>query len=202
MTDARLRHPILVLTAPSGAGKTTIARRLMERLPALSFSVSATTRPPRAGERHGVDYFFLSPEAFRQSILDGDLLEYEEVYEGRYYGTLRSQVEEKTASGPLLLDVDVKGALEVKRIFSQDALTIFVAPPSLEVLERRLRSRNSETEESLAQRLSRARLEMKYQDRFDRVIVNENLDDAVEEAVRAAGAFLGQDEAQPPGVSQ
>ncbi|HLA64281.1 MAG TPA: hypothetical protein VK610_07620, partial [Rhodothermales bacterium] len=135
---------LLVLTAPSGAGKTTIARRLMAEVPGLRFSVSATTRAPREGEREGVDYHFVTPEAFRDAVAAGEFLEHEEVYPGRFYGTLRPALEALARTpgvAAVVLDVDVKGALNVKKLYGPAALTLFVAPPSLEVLAERLRAR-------------------------------------------------------------
>lgn len=183
------RH-IIVLTAPSGAGKTTIARRVMEEFPELRFSVSATTRAPRAHEKDGMHYYFLSEEEFREKIAAGELLEYEEVYPGRFYGTLRSEVEEASREHPVLLDIDVKGALNVKRLFEEDALTVFIRPPSLEALAERLRKRDTETEESLKQRLERAEMEMAAAAQCDAVVVNDDLEMAVDETLRLIRQFL------------
>lgn len=184
------RPRVVVLTAPSGAGKTTIARRVMGTLPTLRFSVSATTRPARAGEADGVHYHFLSEEAFRQRIADGALLEYEEVYPGTFYGTLRAEVDRATPAEPVLLDIDVKGAGTVKHLFGDDALVLFVAPPSAEVLEARLRGRDTETEDSLTSRLDRARMELAMADRFDAVVVNDDLETAVSETLERIRRFL------------
>ena len=153
---------IVVLTAPSGAGKTTIARAVMEQIPVLRFSVSATTRPPRAHERDGVHYHFVTEAQFRRFIDDGALIEYEEVYPGRFYGTLRAEVDRATPEAPLLLDIDVEGALNVKRQYGDRALTLFIRPPSLEALAERLRGRATETEETLRVRLETARREIGY----------------------------------------
>lgn len=183
----------LVLTAPSGAGKTTIARRLMACVPGLRFSVSATTRPPRAGETDGVDYHFLSLDAFRARVAAGDFLEHEEVYPGRLYGTLRPEME-RLAAAPdtraVVLDVDVKGAQTVKRLYGDAALTVFIQPPSLAALADRLRVRGSEDEARIAVRLERAEMEMAAAPRFDAVVVNDDLDTAVAEAIRLTEAFL------------
>jgi guanylate kinase len=181
---------VIVLTAPSGAGKTSIARRVMQALPALQFSVSATTRPARDDETHGEDYFFLSEDEFRARIDEGDLLEYEEVYPGRFYGTLQSEVERKTENGPVLLDIDVKGAVNVKRLYGDDALVLFIAPPSLDALHERLTGRGTETGDSLRERLERASMEMDYADRCDAVVVNDDLEDAVQETLRHIRQFL------------
>ena len=184
---------LLVLTAPSGAGKTTIARRLMAAVPGLRFSVSATTRDPRPAEAHGVDYFFLSAEEFLHRLSDGDFVEHEEVYPGRFYGTLREEVE-RTAREPgvraVVLDVDVKGALNVKRLYGGQALTLFVQPPSLAALADRLHSRGTEDEERIAVRLERAKMELSYAREFDAVVVNDDLEAAVAETVARVGAFL------------
>ncbi len=181
---------LIVLTAPSGAGKTSIARRLRAALPALQFSVSATTRPPRPGERDGVDYYFVTEQAFREGVAAGAFLEYEEVYPGRLYGTLRSEIARATPARPMLLDVDVVGAWDVKQQFGPEALALFIAPPSLEALEQRLVGRGTETPETLRTRLARARQEMTYADRFDHVVVNDDLEAAVEAALRQVRGFL------------
>lgn len=181
---------VIVLTAPSGAGKTTIARRVLDAMPKMQFSVSATTRPPRPGETDGTDYHFLSPEEFRTRIEVGDLLEYEEVYPDRYYGTLRSEVETKTEEGPVLLDVDVNGALNVKRIFGDDALVLFVAPPSVQELQRRLEGRGTEDPKSVRDRLERAEKELQQSDACDAVVVNDELDSAVEETLTRIRQFV------------
>jgi guanylate kinase len=183
---------LIVLTAPSGAGKTTIARRLLQAFPNMRFSVSATTRPPRAGERHGVDYYFLSEEAFRQLIQDGQLVEYEEVYPGRFYGTLQSEIASASPQHPVLLDLDVKGALRIKERFGEEALAIFIKPPSLEVLAERLRKRGTENAATLAQRLERARMELAQENRFDAVVVNDDLERATTETLNLVRSFLSR----------
>ena len=185
-----LDRNIVVLTAPSGAGKTTIAHRVLEAMPDMQFSVSATTRAARPDETDGVDYHFLSPEEFRARIDTGDLLEYEEVYPDQFYGTLRSEVEDQADDGPVLLDIDVKGALNVKRIFGDDALILFVAPPSLDELQRRLEGRGTEDRESLQDRLDRVEQEMDRADDCDAVVVNDDLDPAVEETLTRIRQFL------------
>ena len=181
---------IIALTAPSGSGKTTIARRVLAALPEMVFSVSATTRERRPHEKHGVHYYFVSEDEFRELIAAGELIEHEEVYPGRFYGTLRSEVEQKAETTPLLLDIDVEGTLNVKRLYGDDALTIFIEPPSLEVLAERLRRRNTETETSLHHRLERARHELTYADRFDALIVNDDLTQAVDETICLIRSFL------------
>lgn len=181
---------LIVLTAPSGAGKTTLARRVMEVVPGLQFSISATTRPPRTGERHGVDYFFLSEDEFVARRDAGDFLEFEEVYPGRYYGTLRTELERLAESTAVLLDIDVKGALNVKRLYGDRALTLFIAPPSIAALSDRLHARGTEDEARIAVRLERAGMELNYAHEFDAVIVNDDLNVAVAETVGLVQAFL------------
>lgn len=181
---------IVVLTAPSGAGKTTIARRLIEEVPEARFSVSATTRPPREGEADGIDYFFLTTDAFRSRIAEGAFLEYEEVYPGKLYGTLRAELEKTAETGIALLDIDVKGAINVKRLYGDRCLTLFIEPPSLAVLAERLQRRASENETSLVNRLERAKHEIEYAHEFDAVVVNDDLDTAVDETVAHVRTFL------------
>jgi guanylate kinase len=180
---------IVALTAPSGAGKTTIARRLTQALPETRFSVSATTRAPRSGERDGVDYFFLSDDEFRRRVEEGDFIEFE-TYAGHLYGTLRSEIERIAAEGVALLDIDVRGALNVKRLYGDKALTLFIKPPSLAVLAERLRNRRTENPDALAARLERAEMEMAYATDFDAVVVNDDLETAVAETVERVRAFL------------
>lgn len=181
---------LVALTAPSGAGKTTIARAVREAIPQLQFSVSATTRPPRAYEQEGVHYYFVTPDAFREKIADGDFLEYEEVYPGLFYGTLASEVEKLSQHGPVLLDIDVKGAENVKARFGDRALVLFVQPPSLEVLAERLRARQTESDETLAKRLARAEMELGFAKSFDAVVVNDELQQAIEETLAHIRSFL------------
>jgi guanylate kinase len=181
---------LLILSAPSGAGKTTLVRRLMAQLPGLAFSISATTRAPRGSEENEVDYHFWTPEAFRERIDRGEFLEWEEVYPGRYYGTLRSEVERLWTAGKVVaFDIDVVGGLNLKKQFGDQALALFVAPPSLEVLEQRLRGRGTESEDQIAQRLAKAEWELTQAPGFDRVVVNDELDRAEAEALSAILAF-------------
>ncbi len=186
------RRSIIVLTAPSGAGKTTIARHVMDAMPALRFSVSATTRAPRAGEVDGTHYYFLSEEEFREKIADGALIEYEEIYPGRFYGTLRTEVERTAEDAPVLLDIDVKGAMSVKRIFEDDALTVFIRPPSLKVLHERLQLRGTETAESLQQRVERAEMELAVAPQCDAVVVNDDLATAERETLFHIQQFINR----------
>lgn len=182
---------IVALTAPSGAGKSTIARRVLAALPQMRFSVSATTRAPREGERDGVHYHFLSVDAFRRCIEAGELVEYEEVYPGRFYGTLRAEVDRAQPDAPVLLDVDVRGATSVKELYGGDALVLFVRPPSMETLAARLRARATEDAVSLRQRLDRAAYELEQADRFDTSVVNDELEVAVAETLEHIMTFLG-----------
>lgn len=173
---------LIVLSAPSGAGKTTVARYLLENFPMLNFSVSATTRQRRPSETDGKDYYFLNREDFKQRIADDDLIEYEEIF-GNYYGTLRSVVKESITRGEFILfDVDVKGAVSLRKAFPNDSLLIFVAPPNLSILAQRLRDRHTETDEQIAVRLARAEMELAHQHEFDYVLVNSVLDETLQNA--------------------
>lgn len=180
-----------IFSAPSGCGKTTIINRLRAKNPQLGFSVSATSRAPRAGEKNGREYYFLSQQEFHERIAQGDFLEWQEVYSGTLYGTLREEVQRMWCNNMVVLfDIDVKGALNVKRELGDAALTIFIAPPSLDVLRERLENRGTESPESIKKRLARAEEEIGYAPRFDITIVNDVLDVAVEEAQRAIQPFL------------
>lgn len=174
---------IIVLSAPSGTGKSSIIRRLME-YPELNlgFSVSATCRKPRGEEKHGVDYYFITHEEFMKKVAQGEFVEWEEVYAGTCYGTLRSEVERVIEAGQnIIMDIDVKGGLNVKKIFGKEALTIFILPPSKEELKRRLRSRATDSEDVIQKRLDKADFELSFAPQFDIRIVNDNLDHAVSE---------------------
>lgn len=183
---------LVILTAPSGAGKTTIARRVMAEISDLAFSVSATTRPRRDGEVDGEDYYFLSEDEFQKRVERGDFLEYEEVYPGRYYGTLEEELADQARDHPVVLDIDVKGAENVKEAFGAEALVIFIKPPSLEELANRLRARKTETDEEFQRRINRARMELQYADKFDVQVVNDDLDQAVEETLAHIHTFISQ----------
>ena len=189
----RGRGRLLIVSAPSGSGKSTIVHYLMEEHPEfrLEFSVSATSRPPRGKEQDGVDYYFLSPDEFRRHIEAGDFLEYEEVYQGRFYGTLKSQVEEKLAAGRnVVFDVDVKGGINIKHYYGDKALSIFIQPPSLEVLRERLIGRATDEMGQIEQRLAKAEYEMSFAPQFDHIIINDDLDTAKQEAVALLNEFL------------
>ena len=180
------------MAAPSGTGKSTIISRLLEN-PALKlgFSVSATSRLPRGEERDGCEYYFLTHEEFMKRVGNGDFVEWEEVYQGTCYGTLASEVERVTDSGRnLIMDIDVKGALNVKKRYESEAMSIFILPPSIEELERRLRARSTDTEESILKRLSKAEYEMGFSEYFDYRVVNDNLDKAAEEVESLIKGFI------------
>lgn len=183
---------IIIFSAPSGSGKSTIIGRLMSHKELnMAFSISCTSRQPRGNERDGVEYFFVSPDEFRRRIAAGDFLEYEEVYADRYYGTLKSQVESQLAAGEnVVLDVDVKGGCNIKSYYGDRALSLFIQPPSIGELRRRLEGRGTDAPEVIEQRLSRASFELTFADRFDRIVVNDDLDRATEEALMAVKTFL------------
>jgi len=183
---------IIILAAPSGSGKTTIASRLLHAIPTISFSVSATTRPARSHEIDGVHYHFMSLEEFEVHRGIGDLLESEEVYPGCWYGTLNSEVEKSSVLAPVLLDIDVVGALTVKEKYGPCCLAIFVSPPSLETLRIRLEARGTESNASLLERMAKAKHELSYSGAFDRVIVNDDLEAAVESAKQIVLEFMSR----------
>lgn len=181
----------IIISAPSGSGKTTIVRHLLEAIPKLRFSVSATSRPPRKGEKHGHHYYFLSRSEFEAHIDAGDFVEWEEVYDGIYYGTLKSEIERIWSEGDhVIFDVDVKGGLNLKTYFGEAALSVFITVRDLEELEKRLRGRGTESGESLQKRIEKASYEMSFKDRFDRIVLNEKLGKAVEETVNLVNSFI------------
>lgn len=184
---------LIVFSAPSGSGKSTIVQYLMEEHPELRlvFSVSCTSRAPRGTERNGIDYFFLSPDEFRQKISKGEFLEYEEVYQDKFYGTLKSQVDSQVNRGEnVVFDVDVKGGCNIKKYYGNRALSVFIQPPSVEELRRRLEGRATDAPEVIEQRLSKAAYELTFADRFDKVIVNDDLAVAKAEAYQIVSDFL------------
>ena len=192
-----MKGKVLIVSAPSGSGKSTIVNFLMKEHPEfrLAFSVSATSRPPRGQEQDGVAYYFLSAEEFRRHIEADDFLEYEEVYEGRFYGTLMSQVEEKLAAGKnVVFDVDVKGGINIKKYYGEAALSVFIQPPSVEALRERLIGRNTDEMGQIEQRLAKAEYEMSFASQFDRILVNDNLEVAKQEAVALLNDFLAEPE--------
>ena len=186
---------LLIFSAPSGSGKSTIVNFLMQEHPELNmhFSISCTTRAPRGTEKNGVEYFFLTPEEFKAKIAEGAFFEYEEVYTDRFYGTLKSQVENQINNGEnVVFDVDVKGGCNLKKIFGNDALSVFIQPPSVEELRRRLVGRATDAPEVIEQRLAKAEEELTYAPKFDVIIVNDDLETAKADALKTIGDFLGK----------
>ncbi len=178
---------VFIFSAPSGSGKTTILKEIFKTYPdRFGFSISATTRLPREGETHGKDYYFLSVEEMKKRIANGEFIEWEEVYEGRYYGTLRSEIDRIWAEGKMVVfDVDVKGGVNIKKMLGEEAFSIFVLPPSIEELRKRLEARGSETKESLEQRIARAEMEIAMKEEFDTVILNDDLEQAIQDVKTA-----------------
>ncbi len=185
---------MLVVSAPSGSGKSTIVQWLMQEHPELKlyFSISCTSRAPRGTEQNGVEYFFLTPEEFKEKIQHDEFLEYEEVYEDRFYGTLKAQVESQREAGQnVVFDVDVKGGINIKKFYGEQALSLFIQPPSVEELRRRLNGRGTDTQEAIEQRLAKAKYEMTFAPQFDHIIVNDDLEKAKQETLQIVKDFLG-----------
>ena len=183
----------LIFSAPSGSGKSTIVQWLTKEHPELNlaFSISATSRPPRGTEQHGVEYFFLTPEEFKAKIDANEFLEYEEVYTDRYYGTLKSQVEDMLENGKnVIFDIDIKGGINVKKFFGERALSLFIQPPSVEELRKRLVGRATDSAEQIEERLAKAEYEMSFAPQFDQIIVNDDLDTAKAETLKTIRNFL------------
>ncbi len=186
-----MKGKLLIFSAPSGSGKTTIVRSLLQKMSNLEFSVSACSRAKRDGEVYGRDYYFLTPDEFRAKIDNNEFVEWEEVYPGSYYGTLKSEIERIWAKGNhVVFDVDVLGGLNLKKQFGDRALAIFVKPPTVDTLRQRLELRGTETPESLAKRVGKAVEEMSYAKNFDMIVVNDKLDEAIVEAERLVGEFI------------
>lgn len=184
---------MLIVSAPSGSGKSTIVNWLMKEHPELRlyFSISCTSRAPRGEEKDGVEYFFLTPEAFKEKIANEEFLEYEEVYENRFYGTLKAQVERQREAGQnVVFDVDVKGGINIKKHYGDDALSLFIQPPSVAELRKRLEHRGTDTPEAIEQRLAKAEYELTFAPQFDHVIVNDDLEKAKQETLRVVSDFL------------
>ena len=184
---------LIIFSAPSGSGKSTLVQHLMTEYPELrlKFSISCTSRAPRGTERNGVEYFFLSPDEFRQKISAGEFLEYEEVYQDKFYGTLKSQVETQAERGEnVVFDVDVKGGCTIKKYYGGRALSVFIQPPSVEELRKRLVGRATDAPEVIEQRLAKAEYELTFADKFDKVIINDDLDVAKAEAYQIVSEFL------------
>lgn len=182
---------VIIFSAPSGSGKTTLVKYALEQFPQLAFSVSCTTRQPRGAEVHGVDYHFLSPDEFRQKISENAFVEFEEVYTDKFYGTLKSEVERIWQQGKtVIFDVDVKGGIALKKYFQEKALSIFIMPPSVEELERRLISRATDDAETIKTRVAKAEEEIGYKNEFDTIVINDDLDAAKTEISRLIQNFI------------
>ena len=182
---------LVIFSAPSGSGKTTIVRELLKRFPRFEFSISATSRAPRGTEQNGIDYSFMTNEEFRERVERNEFVEWEEVYQGTCYGTLRSEMERIWANGNIIIfDVDVIGGINLKRIFGDDACSIFIMPPSVEELERRLRGRGTDSEEVILKRIGKAEFELSKASEFDYTVVNDDLQEAVEKTALIIENFL------------
>lgn len=187
------RGKLIIFSAPSGSGKSTIVNWLMQEHPELKlyFSISCTSRAPRGTEKDGVEYFFLTPEAFKEKIAHDEFLEYEEVYENRFYGTLKAQVERQRDVGQnVVFDVDVKGGVNIKKYYGEEALSLFIQPPSVAELRRRLEHRGTDTQEAIEQRLAKAEYELTFAPQFDQIIVNDDLETAKQETLKVISDFL------------
>ena len=186
-----MKGKLIILSAPSGSGKSTIINAILKKGFALKFSISATSRLPRGEEKHGIEYYFLSPEEFKIKIGNHDFLEYEEVYPDRFYGTLKSEVEKDLKKGSnVILDVDVAGGLNIKKIYNEQALLIFIQPPSIEELRNRLEKRGTDSQEVINDRISKAAYEISLAPRYDQVIVNDNLEKAIFETEQIITHFI------------
>lgn len=182
---------LVIFSAPSGSGKTTIVRELLKRFNCFEFSISATSRKPRGEERDGKDYYFLSNEEFKACVERGEFVEWEEVYQGTCYGTLKREMERIWAKGNIILfDVDVMGGISLKRLFGDDACSVFIMPPSIEELECRLRGRGTDAEEVILKRIAKAEFELSKAPEFDHIVVNDKLDDAVSEVEKILNDFI------------
>jgi len=188
-----MRGKLIIFSAPSGTGKSTIINWLMKEHKELhlAFSISCTSRAPRGAEQNGVEYFFISPEEFRMRIEDDEFLEYEEVYTDRYYGTLKSQVERQLEAGQnVVFDVDVKGGVNIKKHYGSEAMSIFIQPPSIDELRRRLEHRATDAPEVIDQRIARAEFELTFADKFDKIVVNDDLEQAKADALKLVQDFI------------
>jgi len=186
-------NKVLIFSAPSGSGKSTIVSHILKLHPEIEFSVSAASRPPRGKEKDGVDYYFISEEEFRSRIREDMFVEYEEVYPGRFYGTLKSEVQRIWDKGHVIIfDVDVKGGIALKKYFGDKALSVFIQAPSVEELHRRLVQRGTDSEKDIEARVAKASSEMEYADRFDYILINDELETALDESADLIGHFLSQ----------
>lgn len=182
---------VIIFSAPSGAGKSTIVTYLMKRYPILGFSVSATSRAPRGAEVNGREYYFFTSEEFKTKIDNNEFIEYEEVYKGSYYGTLKSEIDRLWNNGKIIVfDIDVVGGVNLKNLFGDSALSVFIKPPSLEILRERLTGRGTEDIESVEKRVKKAQYELTFEDKFDKVLINDNLDACLKEAERITEEFI------------
>lgn len=186
-----MQGKVIIVSAPSGAGKTSIVRHLLEQVPELKFSISATTRPKRDYEIDGKDYYFLTPEQFKERLANDEFLEWQEVYADQFYGSLKSEVERIWSNGQtVIFDVDVLGGLNIKKFYGDEALSVFIEPPTLEELMKRLKKRGTETEESLKKRLDKAEYELSFAPQFDRIVLNDDLATAQQEMINLVRDFL------------
>jgi len=185
------QNKLIIITAPSGAGKTSVTKYLLSKIPSLAFSVSATTRRPRSNEVDGIDYYFISEEDFHKKIHENDFIEWEMVYEGKYYGTFKSELQRIWSAGKIpLLDIDVKGAIHVHEQFNNNCLTIFIEPPSVDELKKRLQSRGTDSLESIQTRLNKAIFELSFKHQFNKIIINDDLERACMETEKIVREFL------------
>lgn len=186
-------NKVVIISAPSGAGKTTLVKHLLEQFPQLEFSVSACSRPQRKNEINGIDYYFISVEEFQKKIKENQFIEWEEVYPNRYYGTLKTEIERIWNKNHIVLfDVDVKGGINLKKIFNDKAISIFIAPPSIEILKQRLETRGTENAENIKIRVEKAKYEMTFAKQFDYIIVNDNLNRAKENISTLIKNYINQ----------
>ena len=193
MNEMNKQGRLLIFSAPSGSGKTTLVKYIMKELDNLSFSISATSRPPRGKEEDGKDYYFMSSDDFRKKIDSNDFVEWEEVYEGRYYGTLKAEVERIRNKGQnVVFDVDVIGGLNIKKLYGDEALAVFVKPPSIDILKQRLKKRDTDSDEEIRVRIEKAEYELSYANDFDIVIINDDLEKAKGKALWEVSQFINK----------